>query len=204
MSVAILTCVLCITPWLVRNYLVFGHYVFVRSGFGLELYGGTRYQNRDTGWVYAIPKSEKEAYRQMGEVAYIAQRKRDAMSIILQHPGEFVRLSLERCAFFWAGNWMYFTSYEAHSHVGAVQMVLRFSLYFLFSLAALLGLGIAFRNGEEYALLFALPLVFYPLTYYATRVEGRYRHPIEPYLVTLGVYAVVSLSRRLKRGRNQG
>ena len=48
----------------------------------------------------------------------------------------------------------------------------------------------AIRNRREGALLFAALLLLYPLVYYGTLVHFRYRHPLEPVMVILSVYAI--------------
>ena len=37
-ALVLLLCALAITPWLVRNYRVFGQFVFIRDNFGMELH----------------------------------------------------------------------------------------------------------------------------------------------------------------------
>jgi len=62
------------------------------------------------------------------------------------------------------------------------------------SLLAIGGLFLAFKRRLHGVLLFATLLLSYPLIYYITFTETRYRHAIEPELVILSAFLLVSLS----------
>jgi hypothetical protein len=53
-----------------------------------------------------------------------------------------------------------------------------------------------FRKSREQALSLIAVLAVYPLTYYASQVVSRYRHPIDPVLYAL---SGVALSRIVQR-----
>jgi len=46
------------------------------------------------------------------------------------------------------------------------------------------------------AVLFGLPLLLFPIPYYITHAEFRYRLALDPILTILAAYAVVTLYRR--------
>jgi len=64
---------------------------------------------------------------------------------------------------------------------------------------AALGLGLLFRRDRALAALFALPLLFFPLPYYMTHAEFRYRLNLDPVLVVLAAYAAVEIVAALAR-----
>src|SRR6202048_2129873 len=77
--------VACITPWLARNYRTFGQPIFLRSNFGAELSIGNGPGADGTWREYLHPTQnvyEMRRYRQLGEIAYVAQRKREAVAFI--------------------------------------------------------------------------------------------------------------------------
>jgi hypothetical protein len=67
------------------------------------------------------------------------------------------------------------------------------------SLLAIGGLLLAFKRRAHGVLLFAMLLLSYPLIYYITSTEPRYRHAIEPELVILAVFLISSLPSLLRR-----
>ena len=53
-----------------------------------------------------------------------------------------------------------------------------------------LGIVLAWKRRIHGVFLFAALLLFYPVVYYVCFPELRYRHPIDPELLILGVYLV--------------
>ena len=190
--VAILFAAVTVSPWIVRNYKKFGQFIFIRDGLGLELNRGIHFDEaiRSGNMFIDHPDGseyERDRFLHMGELPYIAQKKEEALKFIATHPVSFARMTLERVVMFWTGAWDYFFIPSA-----APVAALRYGMETLLSLLAFVGLGFVYRASRSYALLFACPLVFYPVVYYVTHAEPRYRHPIEPFLVLLSVYAVVA------------
>ena len=66
-------------------------------------------------------------------------------------------------------------------------------LFLASSVFAVIGLLLAAKRRVHGVFLFATLLGFYPLTYYLTFASARYRHPIEPEMVILGVFSIASL-----------
>ena len=65
--------------------------------------------------------------------------------------------------------------------------------YLLLSVVGIWGLLLALKRRVHGVFLFASLVVFYPLVYYICFPEPRYRHPIDPELVILGVYLVTQV-----------
>src|SRR5690348_3503243 len=96
----------CITPWLIRNYRTFGQVVFLRSNFGAELRIGNGPGANGTWREYLHPTQnvyEMRRYRQLSEIAYVAERRREAIAFIREDYGRFAGLCLKRCIYYWAG-----------------------------------------------------------------------------------------------------
>src|SRR5207302_3854887 len=70
---------------------------------------------------------------------------------------------------------------------------LKNSLFLASSVLAFWGLGLALRRRVPAASLFFLLLLFYPAVYYVVFPHPRYRHPIEPEMLILGVYLVTQV-----------
>src|SRR5579863_71275 len=176
----------CITPWLVRNHHVFGQLVFIRSNFGAELRLGNG-PGADGTWMdYLHPTknvSEMRRYQELGELAYVAERKKEAMAYIREDYARFARLSFQRFIYYWAG--------LPKAPENLVAAFFRKSLFAASSLLTFWGLGRALRKHKPGAWLFFWLLLSYPLVYYFVFPHPRYRHPIEPELGILIIYAIL-------------
>ena len=76
------------------------------------------------------------------------------------------------------------------------------SLNFVFaSVSGLLGLALALWRGKPGAVLFGWAFLLLPLVYYGVAAHARFRHPLEPLLVVLGVFLFQSAEPR--RGQAQ-
>jgi Dolichyl-phosphate-mannose-protein mannosyltransferase len=184
---------LILTPWLIRNYLIFGEFVFIKSNFGLELHLGN-YEGSTglSGGRLLHPagnEHEFEKFRRMGELSYIEEQKRQALEFIVGHPGTFIWLTLKRVVYFWTGNSQLLQIFPLSGRFAAARYVLFTSV----SVLAFVGLLLAFRNRNPVVPLFAIALTIFPLVYYVTHPTPRYRHTIEPAMVLLAVYAITEL-----------
>jgi 4-amino-4-deoxy-L-arabinose transferase-like glycosyltransferase len=197
--VAFAVFVVCLVPWLVRNYRTFGRIIWSRSNFGAELRLGNG-PGADGKWMDSEHPTKDaqqfELYRQMGEIAYVAERKREALAFIGEDYARFARLSLRRFAYFWGG--------PPHPRKSASALVGNL-LYLGSSLLALFGLIEAWRNHRPGAWLFFWVMLIYPLVYYVVFFLPRYRHPIEPELGILMLSAIQeAVSRQWSKPENRG
>jgi hypothetical protein len=187
-----------LSPWLIRNYEVFGHFVFLRDDFGLQLRLGNWKGSDGMLMAYLQPSQNKlefEKFQRMGELAYSVDCKRLAMEWIGQNPGRFAVISLKRFFYFWNG-----VPRETSS---LVPVDFRSSLFLASSVLGLWGLGRALRQKRRGAWLFAGLLLTYPTTYYFIFVNARYRHAIEPELFILAVFLISQAVARNKAIANQ-
>ena len=193
LAIALFACGLAIAPWLVRNRVVFGETVFIRSNFWFEFHLGNYHLSNGLGWRGKHPTvnaEEFEQYRRLGELGYVAQARQQALKFLREYPGEFVQLTLRRFRYFWDGTPVLYS--RAEVKLWQPWMVLSFSLLALLGLARGLGRSV---NGAG---LFALLLLAYPALYYLTYANIRYRHAIEPELLLLTVYCLQQLATGLR------
>ncbi len=171
-------------PWPVRNARVLHAFIPLRSNFGYEVWQGNH--KGATGLFDSTleplnNKHEYAEYARDGEVAYMSNKSRLAKDYIRAHPAEFVRLSAERVARFWTGA-------GSMSNSGVVELHAVVT-----SLLGLVGLGAMFQRQRAVATLFLLPLLIFPLPYYITHPDFRFRLVLDPLLTILGAYAVVRM-----------
>jgi hypothetical protein len=68
----------------------------------------------------------------------------------------------------------------------------------ILSLGMFLGITLLVRSKNSFALPIAVFPLLYPLVYYLTHASLRYRHPIDPLLVFLTVFAATDLFFRYR------
>jgi len=184
-ALASLLFMVTISPWLVRNYETFGKFIFIRSNFGAELRLGNG-PFADGTWMQWLHPSqnivELRRYQQMGELTYVAVRKREAMEFIRASYPRFARISVKRFIYYWGG-------LPRSSKIAALAPF-KNSLFLASSVLAFWGLGRALRRHRPGAWLFLWLLFTYPTIYYFVFPHPRYRHPIEPELGILIVYVI--------------
>jgi 4-amino-4-deoxy-L-arabinose transferase-like glycosyltransferase len=174
-----------IAPWLVRNYETFGKLIFIRSNFGAELRLGNGPGANGTWMSYIHPSQnviEMRRYQGLGEIAYVAERKREAIDFIRQDWGRFAWISIKRVIYYWGG--------LPRSSEIPMLAPLKNAVFLASSVLAFWGLGRALRKQQPGAWLFLWLILSYPAIYYFVFPHPRYRHPIEPELGILIVYVI--------------
>jgi len=175
-----IVCLVVISPWLVRNRIVFGHWAFLRGNFGFEFWLGNARYATPRGWVKQHPMGNPEQlalYRTMGEPAFVQAKLEDALSAVRENPGKFMRTSLDRVGYFWDGSAMGYRPRVAWFWLPGSFAVLSF-LLLPSMLAAIL------RRMYAWPLFFGA-LLLYPVPYYLTFSQVRYRHALEPLMLVL-------------------
>jgi 4-amino-4-deoxy-L-arabinose transferase-like glycosyltransferase len=185
---------LVLSPWLVRNYEVFGRFVFLRDDFGLQFRLGNWKGADGMLMAYLQPnlnKLELEKFQRLGELAYAADCKRLASDWVRANPGRFVVISMKRFFYFWNG--------VPKPTDSRAPWDFRTSLFLASSVLSWWGLVRALRQKVRGAWLFAGLILTYPTTYYFVYPHARYRHPIEPELFILAVFLLLQASKREAR-----
>jgi 4-amino-4-deoxy-L-arabinose transferase-like glycosyltransferase len=196
-SATIATVVLCCVPWTIRNYKVFHHFVPLRSVLGLQLWLGNNDQTQDIfrGDLHPIYNAaEREKYIAMGEIAYMNEKRQEAVQYMLSHPGREVRLITYRFISIWSGG----TPYPLRDFIETPSLGFRFILAFnlLAALGALCGICVLFRSHSAFWFPVAAFPVVYPCAYYLTLSLPRYRLPIDPIVLLLTAIALQRVFHR--------
>jgi len=197
-AIAVLSCVICIVPWTARNYAAFGRLVPIKSNFGLEFWLGN---NPDVKVVWtwwrspASDEAERAELQRLGEITYMQEKQSQALQFIKAHPGTFLDSSFDRFVDTWTALW----DERADPWVNALHAGTAYVFYCsIFSLLALLGLLMARRGDALLTFPLSAAMLLFPVTYYVTHSAVRYRHPIDPVMTVLAVYAVACACERLQ------
>jgi len=171
LAASVIVCVLVILPWTIRNHTTFHRLVPIRDNFGLELWlgnheGVTHVFDRD------FPILDPSEYNRLGEIRFMEEKRNIALQFIGRNPGMFLRLSTRHFVQFWSAP--------------------EESAWLALSVLSWVGMVLALRRKGLDAVPYALAMLIFPLVYYITHVFSTYRHPIEPVILVLAAYAMVS------------
>lgn len=191
----LLTLIIVFSPWPIRNAYRFHAFIPLRSTVGFELWMGNRPGANGRLNESLFPmfnKQELASYLKNGEVAYVHEKSAAAWAYIESHPGWFTDMTGRRVVRFWVGT-------------GNAETSLTFVVHALLTTCfGFAGLVLAWRRGQhQFVTLVALPLLLFPVPYYITHAEFRYRLNIDPLLTVVAAFAVTHLARMLRsQGRN--
>ncbi len=190
---AAVVCLAVISPWLLRNRVVFGEWIFIRDNFGFEFWLGNFHGSNGRGWAFNHPTGnpkELNDYIKMGELQYIRYKTGLARQFVREYPQEFATLTAHRVLWFWDGSAIRYTN-------GIPNMWTPLT-YGLFSILMVPSLLLAcFKRLHGWAL-FLGAILLYPIPYYLTYGQMRYRHVLEPLMLLLVVYAVSDTISRFR------
>jgi 4-amino-4-deoxy-L-arabinose transferase-like glycosyltransferase len=170
--------------WPIRNALVLHAFIPLRSNFGYEVWQGNHVGSTgmfDSTLYPLHNRQEYSDYAAKGEIVYIRNKSAIAKDYIRVHPARFIRLSVKRVGLFWIG------ASEVNSGALELHAVVT-------SLLGLVGLAALLKQRRAEAMLFLVPLLVFPLPYYITHPEFRFRIVIDPLLTILGASAITRLS----------
>jgi 4-amino-4-deoxy-L-arabinose transferase-like glycosyltransferase len=186
-----------ISPWTIRNYMVFHRFIPMRDSMGLELkLGNDGFSNH---WIHANlhpnhDADELQEYNQAGELAYMAHKSQQATDYIRGHKGWYAWMSARRAVYLWTGYWSFSEDYLASEPLDQPNVFFAS----LMTLLALLGMFQAWRQYPAEAIRYAGVLLLFPSMYYLTHPQPYHMRPIDPVIITLGGFAIVWIRERVR------
>lgn len=177
-------------PWAVRNALVLGSPIFLRSNFGLELQianndlaGATYAANTQSFRRYHpfVNTQESEMVRSLGEVPYMRHKMEQATQWIRNHPRRFASLTGSRISQFW---------------LPKTYRLIQTAVLCALTLAAVAGLGLAWKRHRPSFWILGSVWLAYPLVYYLVQLDNPYRYPMYWSVLLLAAYAGVEALQR--------
>jgi hypothetical protein len=146
--------------------------------------------------VYSVENPTIESIRRTG---HPIRKWHEVFAFIRSNPGVVLWRSVRRFVYMWTGYWSFRREYLREEPFDPANIVFCTGLTAL----AMAGLRRSFRAAPEKTTLYALVLLVFPLVYYFTIPERGYRQSLEPVIVILASYAVVSWvsARQNRRSR---
>jgi 4-amino-4-deoxy-L-arabinose transferase-like glycosyltransferase len=198
--------ILCCVPWSIRNYAAFHRWIPLRSNLPYELWSG----NNDvfdpearSGRRVMTRMEEVRRYAALGEVAFMAEKREEALAFMRSHGGLERQLTWRRFLNFWVG-----TDAPWKNFVATDSWLIRAILVAngVTALGALAGSAALWRRNRGPGTVVPLavyPLIF-PLLYYVTHAQLRLRHPIDPVVMVLTAVVIAGVAQGLtKKGIKQ-
>jgi 4-amino-4-deoxy-L-arabinose transferase-like glycosyltransferase len=180
--------VLCL-PWTIRNAIQFHRLIPIRSNFAFELWlGNNEIFDEHSRELNRITRFEQvRLYGQIGEAAFLDQKRQQAETFIKQHPSLALHLATQRFISTWFGT---VTPLDDFRRADSALVKFLFVWNAFTFVAVFVGLVRLALAGSLYLVPLAVfPLVF-PIVYYITHTSQRYRHPMDPILVILIAIAI--------------
>lgn len=187
--VASLALAATISPWLIRDAVVFHRFVPMRNNMGLELWMGNNGQNLSWTSDDLNPlHNEKELadYNRMGEVAYMDHKAQQAKEYIHKHRSWYAWMCVRRAVYLWTGYWSFDKDYLAQEPMDPANI----PFASLLTLLGVSGLILAWRRDKFDAVCYGGVMFLFPLTYYFAHPEPYHMRPLDPLLVILGCFAI--------------
>jgi len=184
---AVILFFLAVLPWSIRNYYALHGWVFVKSNFGVALYVGNHPASFAVDPQPMINPAERARLISEGESQFNKEEQHLAVEFIRSHPGEFAGKTWNRILDTWtAVDDSFEDRWIASLHLIGEDIF----LCSVFSLLSFAGLLLALRANAIEPLPLAICLIMFPIPYYISLAEMRYRHPIDPLLTVLTAYAI--------------
>jgi hypothetical protein len=198
--VASLTLAATIAPWLIRDAVEFHCFIPVRDSMGLELWmGNNGYSVRFTSdQLHPLHDAEELAeYNAKGELAYMDLKSAQAKAYIAAHPGWYAEMCVRRAVYLWTGYWSFDSEYLKLEPADPFNIPFATGL----TLLALAGLGLAWKRMPFEAIRYGGVLFLFPMVYYFTHPEPYHMRTLDPLIVILGCFAIVSWREWARRRR---
>jgi 4-amino-4-deoxy-L-arabinose transferase-like glycosyltransferase len=197
---ASVTLAAAISPWLIRNALVFHRFIPMRDSMGLELWmGNNGYSERWTSdQLHPLHNARELAdYNRMGELAYMDHKKQQADAYIHAHPGWYAEMCVRRAVYLWTGYWSFNRAYLTMEPADPANVPFATAL----TLLALAGLIIAWQQRPWEAIRYAGVLFLFPVIYYFSHPEPYHMRALDPVITMLGCAAIVAWRQEASAAR---
>lgn len=193
-SVASLTLALTISPWMIRNAIVFHRFIPMRDSMGLEMYLGNNGDSRHwrSGDHHPNHDPKELVEYNEGELPYMDHKLAEATAYIRAHPAWYAWMTARRVIYLWSGYWSLDRAYLTQEPLDPFNIPVAASL----SLLGLMGVILAWRDRRVEALRYGGVLALYPLLYYFVHPEAYRMRPLDPLLVILGYRAIQAVRSR--------
>ena len=195
-TIASLALAATISPWLIRNAVVFHRFIPMRDSMGLELWMGN---NGDSiRWtsdeLHPLHDMKELAAYDKGELAYMDQKALEARTYIHAHPDWYAWMCVRRAVYLWTGYWSFKQVYLAQEPTDPENIPFATGM----TLLGISGMVLMWRRNKFDAVRYGGVLFLFPMIYYFNHPEPYHMRALDPLLVMLGCYAIVTWRERVR------
>jgi len=178
-SVGALTCLIVVSPWLIRNHAQFGKWM-LRSNFPLEF----RIGNNELSWGQKIESlhpsntvSLNYYWMKVGEQRFMREYSEANAQFVASDFRRFALATANKLVNYWTGAWIR----PIRGYPNVLPVIAGVSSL---SLISFLGVHQMFRSGNTAAgFMYVFCFLLYPVVYYLTTTQPRFYHSISPLLI---------------------
>ncbi len=177
-----------LSPWMIRNALVFHRFIPMRDSMGLEMYLGNTGNSLHwrSGDHHPNHDAKELAEYNEGELAYMDHKAAQAAAYINAHPRWYAWMTVRRALYLWTGYWSFNREYLADEPLDPFNIPVATGI----TLIAVVGLLFTWRENGFEAIRYGGVLLVYPFLYYFVHPEAYRMRPLDPLLVILGCNAL--------------
>lgn len=189
-ATALVVFIIGMAPWTIRNYVVFGRFVPVRSVLGITLWMGNNGVAEGVNSFRMLPifnLAEAEKFKRMGEIKYARAKGREAVDYMGAHPLSTIGHMSRNVVSFWLS-----VSDRPNQSWATDPLYVRALLGLNVLILVFAGVGIkrAWECKDPQAVAYLLVLLTFPIIYYVTYALVRFRFPIESLVAVLAGYGI--------------
>jgi 4-amino-4-deoxy-L-arabinose transferase-like glycosyltransferase len=191
-ALPVVTMLLLILPWTLRNYLVYREFLLLNSNAGYALYASNN-PNLGSDWrneVVVVPVPEELAGQNEAELDRALTQK--GLEFILADPKRYLWLTLDKTL-----EYFRFWPSSESSRISNLNRVLSFGLYLPFMV---FGLGLAVSRWRNFVPLY-LFIVIHTGIHLLSWPSPRYRLPVDAVLMVFAGLTIIELAKQLKTWR---
>jgi hypothetical protein len=183
-----------LTPWLVRDALLFHRFIPMRDSMGLELWMGNNGDNLrwTSDQLHPLHDARELAEYNRGELAYMDGKATEAHAYIRANPRWYAVMCLRRAVYLWTGYWSLNPAYLKMEPMDPENIPFQTALTVL----AISGLAMAWRHRRWEAVRYGGVMFLFPMVYYFSHPEPYHMRTLDPLFVVLGCFAIVSWCRK--------
>ena len=183
-----------ITPWTLRNYLVYREFLLLNSNAGYALFASNN-PNLGTDWrndLVVVPVPEELNGQNEAQLDRALTKR--GIEFILADPERYLWLTLDKTLeFFW------FWPSSDSSRISNLNRVLSFGLYLPFMLV---GLGLSFSRWRSFVVLY-LFIFIHTTIHLLSWPAPRYRLSVDAVSMVFAGLAVLELAKQIKSWRRK-
>jgi len=185
----------CLSPWWIRNYMIFHRIVIFTTSSGANLYLGNNEYNTNGGcdWNKNVNKIFVVKVRKLSdEIEQNKVFKEKALEFIKKHPHKFLRLAFMKLKRFY--NIEFNNKNLRKSKLNYISIFSYGIIFILFLFSIILNI----KNWRKLSAIYIL-FIYFTLLHMIVIASIRYRLPLEPFMILLASYIIYYFYTRINK-----